>query len=159
MPPFPPLSLSSHSWQASERRKTASNHRIHRRYWPWQYRAYREKCAFCAIPTMCVLTIKPDEMLRPHCAKVRIVFSAITKIEFGLNQINMHWYSIPILFNSLLVWRSSNNAHWNRATAKNAFCQGILPPDKITIVKPPIGNLDAKKDEYWLHHKPRYGLH
>ena len=32
---------------------------------------------------------------------------------------------------------------------KNAFCQGILPDDEITIVKPPIGDPDADKDEYW----------
>jgi hypothetical protein len=31
---------------------------------------------------------------------------------------------------------------------KKAFCQGILPDNEITIVKPPIGDSDAKKDEY-----------
>ena len=38
-----------------------------------QYRAYRAQGAPWAIPTMCVLTIKPDEMLWPHRAKSRIV--------------------------------------------------------------------------------------
>ena len=38
-----------------------------------QYQAYCKKCSPRAIPTMCVLTIKPDEMLRPHHAKARIV--------------------------------------------------------------------------------------
>ncbi len=38
-----------------------------------QYRALWEKGAPWAIPTMCVLTIKPDEMLNPHRAKSRIV--------------------------------------------------------------------------------------
>ncbi len=41
---------------------------------------------------------------------------------------------------------------------KNAFCQAILPGDKITIVKPPIGDPDAKKDEYWLLKCTLYGL-
>ena len=41
---------------------------------------------------------------------------------------------------------------------KNAFCQGIFPPDEITIVKPPIGNQDTKKDKYWLLKRPLYGL-
>ena len=41
---------------------------------------------------------------------------------------------------------------------KNAFCQGILPPDEITIVTPLIGNPDAKKDEYWLLKRMLYGL-
>ena len=38
-----------------------------------EYRAYREKGAPRAIPTMCVLTIKRDENLLPHWAKSRIV--------------------------------------------------------------------------------------
>jgi hypothetical protein len=33
---------------------------------------------------------------------------------------------------------------------KNAFCQGILPPDEVTIVKSPIGDPDVKEGEYWL---------
>ena len=41
---------------------------------------------------------------------------------------------------------------------KNAFCQGILPPDEITIIEPPIGDPDAKKDEYWLLKHTLYGL-
>jgi hypothetical protein len=28
---------------------------------------------------------------------------------------------------------------------KNAFCLGVLPPNEITIVKPPIGDPNAKK--------------
>ena len=42
---------------------------------------------------------------------------------------------------------------------KNTFCQGILSPDKITIVKLPIGDPDAKKNEYyWLLKQTLYGL-
>jgi hypothetical protein len=45
-----------------------------------------------------------------------------------------------------------------QGNCKNAFCQGILPPDEITIIKPPIGDPDAKKDEYWLLKQTLYGL-
>jgi hypothetical protein len=31
---------------------------------------------------------------------------------------------------------------------KKLFCQGILPNNKTMIVKPPIGDPDAKKDKY-----------
>ena len=41
---------------------------------------------------------------------------------------------------------------------KNAFCQGVLPPEEITIVRPPSGDPDAAKDEYWLLQKTLYGL-
>jgi hypothetical protein len=41
---------------------------------------------------------------------------------------------------------------------KNAFCQGILPADEVTIIKPPIGDPDAEKDKYWLLKRTLYGL-
>ena len=41
---------------------------------------------------------------------------------------------------------------------KSAFCQGVLPAGEITIVKPPIGDPDSEKDEYWLLKRPFYGL-
>jgi hypothetical protein len=41
---------------------------------------------------------------------------------------------------------------------KNAFCQGVLPPEEITIVKPPIGDPDAENGEYWLLKRTLYGL-
>jgi hypothetical protein len=41
---------------------------------------------------------------------------------------------------------------------KNALCQRILPDNEITIVKPPIGDPNAKKDEYWLLKCTLYGL-
>jgi hypothetical protein len=41
---------------------------------------------------------------------------------------------------------------------KNAFCQGILPPEEVKIVRPPSGDPDAAKDEYWLLQKTLYGL-
>jgi hypothetical protein len=44
-----------------------------------------------------------------------------------------------------------------QGNCKNAFCQGILPDGKITIVKPPIGDPDARKDEYWLLKRTLYG--
>jgi hypothetical protein len=33
---------------------------------------------------------------------------------------------------------------------KNAFCQGILPPEEITIVCPLARDPDADPNEYWL---------
>jgi hypothetical protein len=41
---------------------------------------------------------------------------------------------------------------------KNAFSQGILPPDEITIIKPPIEDPEATKDKYWLVKRTLYGL-
>ena len=41
---------------------------------------------------------------------------------------------------------------------KNAFCQGILPPNKVTIVCHPSGDPGATPDEYWLLKRTLYGL-
>ena len=41
---------------------------------------------------------------------------------------------------------------------KKTFCQGILPAEETTIVRPPSGDPDASKDEYWLLLKTLYGL-
>ncbi len=41
---------------------------------------------------------------------------------------------------------------------KNAFCWGILPLNKITIVCPPSGDPNATPDEYWLLKQTLYGL-
>ena len=123
-----------------------------------QYRAYRAKGAPRAIPTMCVLTIKPDEMLRPHRAKSRIVVLG--------NHEDRIWTKCekyaPVLRSDTLRLIVSMAIQKRRTLkqgdCKNAFCQGILPPDEITIVKPPIGDPDAKKDEFWLLKRTLYGL-
>jgi hypothetical protein len=35
-----------------------------------------------------------------------------------------------------------------QGNCKNTFCQGILPDDEITIVKPTIGDPDTTKNKY-----------
>ncbi len=45
-----------------------------------------------------------------------------------------------------------------QGNCKNACCQGILPDDEITIIKPPIGEPDATKNKYWLLKWTLYGL-
>jgi hypothetical protein len=47
--------------------------------------------------------------------------------------------------------------HWctlKQGNCKNAYCQGILLDNKITIVKQPIGDPDAN----WLLKQTLYGL-
>ncbi len=47
----------------------------------------------------------------------------------------------------------------HQGNCKNAFCQGILPPDKITIVRLPAGDPETDPNKYWLLQKTLYGLH
>jgi hypothetical protein len=48
-----------------------------------QYCALREKGTPWAIPTMCVLAIKPDQKMNPHQVKLHIVVLGFTKTGFG----------------------------------------------------------------------------
>ncbi len=123
-----------------------------------EYRALCEKGAPKAIPTMCVLTIKKDKQLIPLRAKSHIVVLG--------NCESRDWSKsdcfAPILwFNSLRFLVSLSTQHHQglkQGDCKHAFCQGILPPEETTIVRPPSGDPDAIKDEYWLLLKTLYGL-
>jgi hypothetical protein len=71
------------------------------------------------------------------------------------------WYA-PILHSNtmclIISMAPEHRCTLKQGDCKNAFCQGILPPSKITIVKPPIGDPEATKDEYWLLKRTLYGL-
>jgi hypothetical protein len=97
---------------------------------------------------MCVLTIKKDEQLMPLRAKSRIVVLG--------NRESCEWSKsnqfAPVLcFDSLRYLVSlavQRCCGLKQGNCKNAFCQGILPLEEITIVQPPWGDPDAAKDKY-----------
>ena len=70
---------------------------------------------------------------------------------------------VPVLqFDSLRFLVSLSAQHrrgLKQGDCKNVFCQGILSPEETTIVRPPSGDSDAGKDEFWLLLKTLYGLH
>jgi hypothetical protein len=123
-----------------------------------EYRALCEKGAPKAIPTMCILTIKKDENLFRLRAKSRIVVLG--------NHEDRLWSKsdrfAPVLHLDPLRFLTSLAVQKRRALqqgdCKNTFCQGILPPEEITIVRPPSGDPDADPQEYWLLLKTLYGL-
>jgi len=123
-----------------------------------QYRALRAQGAPRAIPTMCVLTIKPDEMLRPHRAKARIVVLGNHEDRIWTKSEKYAPVLRPDSLRLLTSMAVERRRTLKQGDCKNAFCQGILPPDEITIVKPPIGDPDAKEGEYWLLKRTLYGL-
>jgi hypothetical protein len=99
---------------------------------------------------MCVLTIKPDEMLHPHQAKSHILVLN--------NHEDCLWSELdkyaPVLgpdtLGLIVSMAIEQQKVLQQGDCKNTFCQGILPPDKITTIKPPIGDPNAKTDKYWL---------
>jgi hypothetical protein len=70
-------------------------------------------------------------------------------------------FALVLCFDSLRYLVSLAVQHCcglKQGDCKNAFCQGILPPEEITIIRPPSGDPDAAKDKYWLLQKTLYGL-
>jgi hypothetical protein len=124
-----------------------------------EYLALRGKGAPQAIPAMCVLTIKKDaENLCPLYAKSRIVVLG--------NREDHIWKKsdefAPVIHQDSLHFLTSmavaSCCPLCQGDCKNAFCQGILAPNKITFVCPPSGNPKATPDEYWLLKQMLYGL-
>ena len=43
-----------------------------------------------------------------------------------------------------------NRRTLKQGDCKNAFCNGDLPPEEVTVVRPPKGDPTAKKNKFWL---------
>jgi hypothetical protein len=94
---------------------------------------------------MCILTIKPDEMLNPFRAEYQIVVLG--------NHEDCVWSKLdkyaPVLRPDtmwLILSMAIKCRHFlKQGECKYAFCQGILPQDEITTVKPPIRDPEATK--------------
>jgi hypothetical protein len=105
-----------------------------------EYRAIREKGAPKAIPMMCVLTIKKDENLMPLQTKSRVVVLGNPE---GRDWSKSKRFAPVLRFDSLRFLVSLSAQHrrgLQQGDCKNAFCQGILPPEETTIVRPPSGD-------------------
>ena len=122
------------------------------------YRELRKAGAPRAIPTMCVLVIKPNEKFEPDRAKSRVVVLG----NLDDRPWCKHERAAPVMkYSSFRLTVSSAIAVKRRLKQgdfHNAFCNPHLPPEEITIVRPPLGDPTAKEGEYWLLNKTLYGL-
>ncbi len=99
-----------------------------------EYHALYKKGAPQAIPTLCVLMINHDKNLLPQRAKSWIVVLG--------NHKDSLWSKLdkfaPVLCGYLLrfiVSMAAQKCHClYQGDCKNAFCQGILPPEEVLIV-------------------------
>jgi hypothetical protein len=107
---------------------------------------------------MCILTIKPDKMMNPYCAKSCIVLLKKHKERIWSKSEKYAPVLCPDTMRLIVSMAVEQQCTLQQGNCKNTFCQRILPPDEITIIKPPIGDPDAKKDEYWLLKRTLYGL-
>ena len=123
-----------------------------------EYRKLRKEGAPKAIPTICVLTTKKDKDFNPERAKSRIV--ALGNLE------DCEWakhkrYAPVLQYSSIRLMASlaiQRKRVIQQGDVKNAFCNADLPPDEVTIVRPPAGDPDVKPGEYWKLKSTLYGL-
>jgi hypothetical protein len=105
-----------------------------------------------------VLTIKRDENLLPHRAKSRVV--ALGNHEDRLWSKSDKF--APVLRSDSLRFLVSmavkHRCPLRQGVCKNAVCQGILPDNEVTIIRPPAGAPDVDPNEYWLLLWTLYGL-
>jgi hypothetical protein len=110
-----------------------------------------------ALPSMCVLVIKPDKDGKPNRAKSRIVVLGNHKDRYFSKS---QRYAPVLKYSSLRLLCSKAVEHkkiLQQGDCKNAFCHAILPEDELTVVRPPVGDPAYTKDEYWLLNKMLYG--
>ena len=107
-----------------------------------EYRALREKGVPCAIPTMCVLTIKKDENLLPLCVKSRIVVLGITRTGFGVKAITLPWFFVVTLFVSLSASRWRNVVLFDRAIVRMPFVMVYSLPRRLLLFALHLGILN-----------------
>jgi hypothetical protein len=115
-----------------------------------EYSTVCEKGAPHAIPTMCVLTIKKDEMMNPLRAKSCIVVLGNHEDRVWTKHKKYAPVLRPDSMHLMVSLATEHRCTLKQGNCKNACCQGILPDDEITIIKPPIGEPDATKNKYWL---------
>ena len=110
------------------------------------------------IPSMCVQTVKNDEVGVPLRAKSRIV--ALGNHEDTIWEAgDLYAPVIRKESDRLLTSIAVNMGRTQKqGDCKTAFLHPTLPPDEIVIVRPPPGCPFSAPGELWLLHKTLYGL-
>lgn len=111
-----------------------------------------------ALPSMCVLVVKPDKDGNPIRAKSRIVVLGNFEDRYYTKS---QRYAPVLKYSSLRLLCSKavgDKRILQQGDCKNAFCHARLPDDELTVVRPPVGDPEYDKDTYWLLNKTLYGL-
>eukprot|EP00804_Cyclotella_cryptica_P021434 CCRYP_005776-RA/>CCRYP_005776-RA protein AED:0.13 eAED:0.00 QI:0/0/0/1/1/1/5/0/1584 len=124
-----------------------------------QYLHLKRSCRIDkALPSMCVLVIKPDKDGNPVRAKSCIVVLGNFEDRYYTKS---QRYAPILKYSSLRLLCSKavgDKCILKQGDCKNAFCHARLPNDELTLVRPPVGDPEYSKDTYWLLNKTLYGL-
>jgi len=156
-----PTNPDRHIWLDSynEEAQGLLDHDVYERISKKDYLALRRSGVIPkAIPSMCVLVVKPDKDGNPHRAKSRIV--VLGNHEDRIYSKSQR-YAPVLKYSSLRLLTSKavgDKRVLQQGDCKNAFCQAVLPDDEATVVRPPVGDPDYNKEVYWKLKKSLYGL-
>ncbi len=123
-----------------------------------EYCALHKKGTPQAIPTMCILMLKRNKNLLPQHAKSWIVVLGNHKDR---RWTKLEKFSLVLCGDSLCFLVSiavQKRSFFCQGNCKNGFCQGILPSEEVTIVRPSSSDPDTDPQEYWLLLCTLYGL-
>jgi len=111
-----------------------------------------------AIPSMCIFTVKKDSSGRPHRAKSRIVvLGNKDPTDWSKADCFAPVVSLPVV-RMLTALAVQQKRTLKQGDCKLAFIQATLPPEEVTIVKPPVGCPLSGPGTYWRLKKSLYGL-
>ena len=109
-----------------------------------QFRIIQHKCGR-PLPTMCVLTIKYKNGYPDRVKSRIVVLGNQQSTQFAPSDT----YAPVILQNQircLLFIAIQHKCKLKQDDVKNAFCNGVLPPEKVAVVIPPKGCPLSKPD-------------
>ena len=101
-----------------------------------------------AIPTMAYLGVKRDGNYNSHRAKSRIVV-LINNADCAFKKSQS--FDPVLSYSSLQILTSKATKKiriLQQGKLKNAFCNDLLPDDKITIVRPPLGDPNSSPNDF-----------
>jgi len=111
-----------------------------------------------AIPSMAVFTVKKDSSGNPLRAKSRIVvLGNKDPTEWTKADCFAPVVSLPVV-RMLTALAVQHKRTLKQADCKLAFIQATLPPEEVTIVKPPAGCPLSGPGTYWRLKRSMYGL-
>jgi hypothetical protein len=123
-------------WLQSYKKETGGlqSHNTYPKITLGEYHALCKKGAPQAIPTTCVLTIKRDKNLLPQHAKSWIVVlgNHEDRLWSKLDKFTLVLCGDLLCFLISMAVQKHHCLH--QGNCKNAFCQGILPPEEVTII-------------------------
>ena len=110
------------------------------------------------LPSMTVLTIKPDEFGNPIQAKSRIVVLGNLEQSYWSKSDTYAPVISQLLLRLLVSLAVERRCLLKQGDCKNAFCHPTLPADEVIVVKPPHGCPLSPPGTFWRLSKTLYGL-